>query len=52
VLILKSENLKKIVSGITALCVMATLGISVSAVSFQPNQSSVTGDIDGDGVAN
>jgi hypothetical protein len=50
VLILKRENLKKVVSGITALCVMATLGVSVYAAPFQQNPTTVTGDVNGDNV--
>lgn len=46
---MKSNNLKKIITGVTALCVMATMSINVSAMSF-PGQQQVKGDLSENGV--
>ncbi|MCD7801278.1 MAG: carbohydrate-binding domain-containing protein [Ruminococcus sp.] len=45
---MKSNNLKKIITGVTALCIMATMSINVSAMSF-PGQQQVQGDLNENG---
>lgn len=45
---MKSNNFKKIITGITALCVMATMSMGVSAMSF-PNQQ-LKGDLNDNNV--
>lgn len=45
---MKSNNLKKIITGITALCVMATMSMGVSAMSFPGQQ--LKGDLNGNNV--
>ena len=45
---MKSNNFKKIITGITALCVMATMSMGVSAMSF-PNQQ-LKGDLNDNNI--